>query len=477
MTFLRILYIAIIISVVFLEHKKPAEAVLWLVVMLLLPGVGALLYLVLGSTLGIKLNTYIRSKKLVDHVNVPLNASLKQSKNENFLAAVDLSQRDKAVISFNLNYNQSPLVFCSKAEVFTSGATHYKALFEDIQNAKEQILVEFYTIHNDQIGQTLVAALTEKAKQGVRVKVLCDFIANVATPPKMFAPLKKAGGQVHRVKPFFTHYRNHRKIVVIDGNIGYIGGMNIGKQYVNFSKKKPWRDTQVRITGPSVTMLRYYFLKDWVSAINRKKFLQLEDSFYQMAAGDQHQAYAFDPKQMPCQFVIGGVDTTDEAMKMTYLSLFKSATQRIRIQSPYFIPDSSTLDALKVAAASGIEIEIMIPGISASFFLTPVTRWYIGQMLALGAKVYQYEGYMHAKTVIIDDEITCIGSVNLDMRSLLVDDEICGLFYSNAFTKEYIATFDQDIKNSRPYTLETFEKRGLFNRFQERFFLLFAPLM
>lgn len=476
MSFLRILYLIIIISVVFIEHKKPSEAILWLVVMLLLPGVGALLYIVLGSTLGIKLNAHLRSKKLADHVNVPLNASLEQSQDEKFLAALPLSQRDKAAILLNINYNQSPLVFCDKADIYTSGATHYKALFEDIQNAKEQILVEFYTIHNDEIGHTLVAALTEKAKQGVKVKVLFDFIANVASPPKMFAPLKAAGGQVHRVKPILSHYRNHRKIVVIDGNIGYIGGMNIGKKYVNFTKKKPWRDTQVRVTGPGVSMLRYYFLKDWVCTIGSRKFHQLEDSFYEMAAGDQTRP-SFASEQMPCQFVVGGVDTADESIKITYLNMIRSASQRIRIQTPYFIPDSSTLDALKVATASGIDVEIMIPGISASFFLTPVTRWYLGQLLALGAKVYQYEGYMHAKTMIVDDEIVCIGSVNLDIRSLLVDDEICGLFYDNTFTCNYNHVFEKDLARSFPYTYESFQKRNWFERVKERVFLLFAPLM
>lgn len=477
MSFWLIIHLALVISIVFLEQKNPAEALLWLMVVLLLPGIGVLLYLIFGSTMGIKLTNFFRSKKLDHHIDLPLHASLEQMQNVEALAQMQLSQRDKSAIRLNINHNQSPLVFCDYPQILPTGASHYKALFEDIRNAKKQILIEFYTIHNDHVGHALVELLTEKAKQGVEVKVLFDFLANITSPPKMFRSLQEAGGEVYRLKPFFTHFRSHRKIVAVDEEIGYIGGMNIGKQYINLGKKKkPWRDTQVRITGTGVAMLRYYFFKDWACTIPRRDFKALEKKFNQL---ELHHTldFTFQPGQVPCQFVVGGVESTNESIKTCYLSLIRSAHHHIRIQSPYFIPDASVLDALKVAVASGIEVELMLPGISASFFLTPVTRWYLGQLMAFGAKVYLYNGYMHAKTMIIDDEIVCIGSVNLDERSLLVDDEICGLFYDNSFTAEYTNIFKKDIQHSIPYTYEQFQARGLVQRVQERVFLLFAPLM
>lgn len=475
MSFLLIINLLIILSVIFIEQKKPAEAILWVVIMLLLPGLGAILYLILGSTIGIKLTRFFRAKKLEDYTNVPIRKALEQSQDQNFLATVDLSDKDKNAITFNINYNQSPLVFCDDTTVYTSGVTHYEALFEDIKNAKVQILVEFYTIHNDHVGHALVNALAEKAKEGVRVKVLCDFIANIFTPYKMFSPLFDAGGQVQRIKPFLTHYRSHRKIVVIDNVIGYIGGMNIGKQYINESKKKPWRDTQVRVTGLGATMLGYHFIKDWVCAISSKAFYQLEDEFYQQVMTTPSRLKV--KTTLPCQFVVGGVDTDKESIKGCYLNLIQNAKERILIQTPYFIPDSSTLDALKVASASGVQVEIMVPGISASFFLTPVTRWYLGQLLSLGAKVHHYQGYIHAKTLVVDNEITCIGSVNMDVRSLLVDDEICGLFYDNSFTSEYIEIFENDVQKCQPYTYKDFQKRSRLDKVKERVYLLFSPLM
>lgn len=274
--------------------------------------------------------------------------------------------------------------------LFINGESHYRALFQDIKQAKECIYVLFYTIHHDVMGEALVKALTQKAEEGVTVMVMCDFIANLSTPRKMYEPLVKAGGKVIRVKPYLTHYRSHRKIVTIDHKIGYIGGMNIGKQYANLAEKKnPWRDTQIRLTGAC----------------------------------------------------------------------------------------AAVLDALKTAAASGVRVELMIPGIKASFFLDPVTTYYAGQIMEFGAAVYKYHGYIHAKTMTVDDELCCIGSVNMDIRSLMVDDEICGIFYANDMVEEYIRIFENDIQNCDPYFYEQFLKRSQKEKIAECVFLPFAPLM
>ncbi len=516
MNYLAIIHLLIVVAVVFIEQKKPGEAVLWMLLILVLPVLGPILYVMFGSTLGIKLIRSYRSKKLEEYVNVPLTRALAQTEDEAFLAELPLSEKDKRVIAFNLRYNESPLTFAEDAALYLNGMSHYKALVEDIAGAKRQILVEFHTIHHDHVGEWLVAALAEKAKEGVEVLVLYDFLANILSPKKMWKPLLDSGGQVHRVKPFLTHYRNHRKIVVIDDVAAYIGGMNIGKQYVGESKKTPWRDTQVRVTGAAVAMLRYYFLRDWVTAVNRKAHRDLHEDFYVREGvgsgsgaglrvaggvgsgvggdsgsgegevddgggdGDEVMSGALAAvlaRQIPCQFVVGGVDKDNEAIKTTYLSLIQNAKSHIRLQSPYFIPDSAILAALKVAVASGVDVEIMMPGVSASFFLTPVSRWYLGQLLELGAKVHIYDGYVHAKTLVVDEEMACIGSVNMDVRSLELHDEICGVFYDNAFTAQNILVFEEDLARCRPYTYEDFLGRGFWKKFQERFFLLFAPLM
>ena len=417
---LLLIYILTILGVIFVERKSPTEAMLWVLVLVCLPYVGLLLYLVFGSTLAIKITAYVRKKRLQDcHPDFTHTESEALDKKQ-------LSEEDSQVMAFNQVYNHSELTSYRDVSIYTDGESHYTQLFRDIEQAKECIYIEFYTIHHDVMGEAFVKALTRKAREGVKVLVLCDFIANLSTPAKMFRPLREAGGQVIRVKPFLTHYRSHRKIVVIDHEISYVGGMNIGKQYANLAKKKnPWRDTQVRMAGSCANVLDEYFLTDWLCSIRRKHW---KDT---VSYVDSIPVKKTVLSGNLCQFIVGGVDTNKESVKMCYLSMIRSAKKRIRIQTPYFIPDTSILDALKTAAASGVEIDLMIPGIKASFFLDPVTTYYAGQLLEYGAKIYKYHGYIHAKTMIVDDELCCIGSVNMDMRSLMVDDEICGVFYAN----------------------------------------------
>lgn len=491
---LLLLYILLILTVIFLERKSPTEALLWVLVMVCLPYAGAILYLVFGSTMAIKLTAFFRKKRLAP---VPDSAPASPKKAP---APAFLSEEDLQVMHFNAVYNGSEVTHYRDAFLFTSGKSHYERLFKDIRSAKKCIYVEFYTIHHDPVGEAFVNELAKKAREGVEVLVMCDFIANLSTPRKMFDPLTHAGGQVIRVKPYLTHYRSHRKIVVIDHEISYIGGMNIGKQYANMAKvKNPWRDTQVRLEGVCSLVLEKYFLTDWLCSVKRSGRSDAVSRLNVMAqtvlpdqpcpSGDAAASGAAAGSNTPdfsgtaaqsgglCQFIVGGVDNDREAVKMCYLSMMRSARRKIRIQTPYFIPDASVLDALKTAAASGVEIELMIPGIKASFFLDPVTTWYCGQLLEYGAKVYKYNGYIHAKTMVIDEELCCIGSVNMDMRSLMVDDEVCGVFYSNGLVQRYSALFEKDIADCAPYTREQFLSRPRKERMQESIFLMFAPLM
>ena len=199
-----------ILTVIFIERKSPTEALLWVFVMICLPYAGTILYLVFGSTAAIKLTAFFRKRRLLNNPSGFMLAEASDIK-ENML-----SEEDVQVIRFNSTYNGSRLTCCDKAEFLTDGESHYKRLFQDIEKAEQSIYIEFYTIHHDVVGEKLVELLAKKAKEGVDVWVMCDFIANLSTPQKMFRPLTEANGKVIRVKPYFTHYRSHRKIVSID---------------------------------------------------------------------------------------------------------------------------------------------------------------------------------------------------------------------------------------------------------------------
>lgn len=457
------IYISLFLLVIFVEKRNPSEALLWILVLICFPYFGIILYLIFGSTFSIKLTAYHRNKKLAS----------KKGHQENPLTNIsldNLNETDKNVASFNAKYNNSTLTCYEDIKFLTSGKEHYQALFKDIKEAKECIYIEFYTIHNDVVGNKLVEALTEKQREGIKVIVMCDFLANIGSPNKMFKPLTNVGGKLIRIKPYLTHFRSHRKIVTIDHKISYIGGMNIGKQYANMDKKKnPWRDTQVRIVGASTLVLDEYFENDYLCATSVKSYFKTFPKDRKVPKFKKTNNYA--------EFIIGGVDTSKEKIKMTYLNMIRNAKKSIKIQSPYFIPDESILDALKVALSSNVKVELMIPGIKASFFLDPVTNYFTNEIMKYGATVLKYDGYVHAKTMVIDDELCSIGSVNMDMRSLLVDDEICGIFYKNDLVKEYIKILENDKKHCKKYTLEDYKKRSFKEKILESIFLPFSPLM
>lgn len=447
---------------------------MWVLIITCFPYIGIIFYLIFGNTVNIKFNSFIRFRRLKKLGKGNNRREIENSRNfdGDLIKTADISDRSKSVANFNLCYNGAVPTCYDNVDFFTSGKEHYKALFKDIKNAEKSIHIEFYTIHEDIVGKKLAQYLAKKAKEGVTVTVICDFLANIGNSRKMFSPIRENGGYVRRVKCSLTHFRSHRKIVTIDGKIAYIGGMNIGKQYADMGKiKNPWRDTQIRLTGSCVKVLENYVNTDTILTMNEKRFRKY-NSFCPEIDLDENIC----PDKL-CQFVTGGVSDNLESIKMSYLSMIRSAKSSIRIQSPYFVPDPSIFDSLKAACASGISIEIMLPQIKSSFFLEPLSDFYANELAEFGAKIYKYKGYIHAKTLVIDKDICCVGSVNLDYRSLIVDDEICGIFYNEGLAGEYSEIYDEDIQNSDVFDSVKFSQRSKKDKLKERFFMLFAPLM
>lgn len=466
------IHFLLILSVIFLEHKNSNEALLWVCILSLFPVAGIFFYLIFGSTTAIKLTYAIHNKKLEKAYRQRIQEQLDSVAHAHVRPGDDTMQQVEAMVRFNMNYSESLLTQYNQIEQITNGKENYARLFADLQAAEHSIHIQYYAIHNDMVGQQLLDILTKKAKNGVQVKVMFDGFGSLTTPNRFFAPLVKAGGEFRRLKTFLTHYRNHRKIVVIDGKIAYTGGMNIGKQYQNMDKKKtPWRDTQIRVEGDGVYMLQYYFLSDWISSVRAKSL-----AAFQLDTQRLFPAHSI-KKELYCQFVAGGAVNDKEYIKMSYLKMISSARESIRLQTPYFIPDGSIMDALKMAAASGVEIQIMLPNIKPNFFLEHVNNYYVSQLLDYGVKVYRYQGYIHAKTMSIDSLVTCIGSVNLDMRSLQVDDEICGFVYNEQFAADYEIIFEMDKLHCKELDYAAFRNRSFLSKMAERFFCLFAPLM
>ncbi|HHW98276.1 MAG TPA: cardiolipin synthase, partial [Firmicutes bacterium] len=327
---------------------------------------------------------------------------------------------------------------------------------------------------DDFLGRRLVEELAAKARAGVEVRVIIDDWGCKLTPDSLFQPLRAAGGKIFRFLPitlkfvFNANYRNHRKIVVIDGNIGYIGGMNVGVEYLGQRPKhSPWRDTHLRIVGPAVASLEARFLMDYIYV-----------SEEEVELGERYlPSDVLRPGQAPIQIVSSGPDSTEQHVKQGYLKMINSATESILIQTPYLVPDDSMLEALKIAIFSGIDVKIMLPGIPDKQIVYNVTMSYAGELLEAGARIFLYNGFLHSKAVVVDSRYLSIGTANMDMRSFVLNFEVNAFIYDPLKACEYEAIFQQDLGNSRELLRGEYYSRGAWRKFSESVCRLFAPIM
>lgn len=335
---------------------------------------------------------------------------------------------------------------------------------------------------SDNIGQQVLTLLEEKAAEGVEVRLLYDAFGSHGTKPKDFNRLIQNGGHVHTfvtsqraLLRFRLNYHDHRKIVVIDGKIGYTGGFNIANQYVNPTKKFGyWRDTHIRIYGAAASLLQLRFLTDWnVSVPEQKKVAYHLDYFFQKELGkdDKHENTSI-------QLVSSGPNNEREQIKLSFIKLITAAKKRVWIQTPYLVPDESVIAALKIAASSGVEVKIMIPNKPDHPFIYRATQYYARQLIKENVQILIYEnGFLHAKTLIMDDEICMVGSANQDIRSYRLNFETSAVIYDPAFLTQLANQFLQDEKQCTPMTTETVKEMSGWLLFKQQISRLFSPIL
>ncbi|EQB89642.1 cardiolipin synthase [Clostridium punense] len=467
-----------ILTILFVERKKQSVAFTWILIMTFLPVVGFILYPFIGRNLRPNQKKLFKLKRKFD---ILYKERLQQ---KNLLSSEDTisylrenSHCYEGIISMNYKAGNSVYSEDNTVDIFTNGVDKFHSLLNDIENAKETIHMLYYIVNNDDIGCKVVSALTKKAKEGVEVRLLYDHVGSILTPQKMFKELIKAGGNVCRFFPLslgtYTriNYRNHRKIVVIDGKIGYIGGMNIGDEYLGLHKYfTPWRDTHLRITGTSVYAIQERFLMDWYYASNAK-----EDT--DAAALNKF----FPPFQshgnIGMQVLSSGPDVSGEQIKRGYIKMITSAKERIFIQTPYFIPDESFLEALQIAALSGVDVRIMLPSIADHIIVHYATSSYLNDILPYGIKVYFYNGFLHSKMIVIDGEVVSIGTANMDIRSFSSNFEVNTFIYNTEFSNKCNAIYENDMASSKEITKESYASRGRKVKIKEGLCRLLSPLL
>jgi cardiolipin synthase len=483
---LYILNILSLIMLLFVERKEPVQTMSWILVIVFLPVVGVILYIFLGRGFKISAKKTLEAK-LRDDENLHEAADKIDSEYFGITNALDSSfcfcdpkTKDYLpLIKLHYLLGNDAYTQDNSIEIYVDAKDKYDALIKDIENAEKSINLLYFIFQNDATGERFINALTKKASEGVEVRVIYDDMGSILTRHKAFAPLINAGGSVCRFFPlnFKTfiraNYRNHRKIAVIDGKIGYTGGTNIGDEYLGLRKRtSPWRDTHIRITGHAVYALQARFLMDWYYASKDKRITTIEEltPFFPSVPKDLGGSVGM-------QIVSSGPDTKTDQILIGFIKMFGMAKKSILIQTPYFIPDRTFIQSLQIAASSGINVKVMIPGIPDKKTVYQVTLSYIQDLLDYGIEVYCYNGFLHSKMIVIDDEIATIGTCNMDMRSFSIHFEINAFIYDEKVSIDCRKIFEEDMKKSKKIDPEEFKKRNIFTKLSEGVLRLIAPLM
>lgn len=460
--------------VVFLERRDAGATWAWLLVLFFIPVVGFVLYLIFGQNLSRKKIFEWKDKKKIGIMEIT-DIQISMLRNGDFPFHDNKTEQYKDMIYMLLVNDSAVLTQDNSVDVFTDGNEKFRSLMADIRAAKDHVHLVYYIMRNDKLGNELLSLLADKARQGVEVRVLYDAMGSRRLPRKFFRPLIDAGGKVSAFFPAViphlnlqVNYRNHRKLAIIDGAVGYIGGFNIGDEYLGLNKKFGyWRDTHLRIFGKAVFAIQTRFILDWNQASSNK--VMYEDRLFPeiKSVGDTD-----------VQIVSSGPDSEWEQIKYGYLKLINSAKDYILIQTPYFIPDSSVLDALKIAVLSGVDVRLMIPNKPDHAFVYWATYSNVGEMLKTGAKVFIYEnGFIHAKTMIADGKIASVGTANIDVRSFRLNFEVNAFLYDQELVQELADIFAKDVSLSRELTYEQYLERPKIIRFKESVSRLLSPIL
>ena len=463
------------IALIFLERRDPTSTWSWLLVLFFIPVFGFIIYLLFGRRLRQKHLFRWEGRKRIG-IEQLIDYQIQAIEDDTLDFHLDDTEHYKDMIYLHLRNNHAVLTQDNDVEVFNDGGDKFEALILDLEKAKDHIHFQYYIIRLDKLGNRILDVLIKKAQQGVKVRVLFDDIGSRGLYKRHFKELIINGGEVESFFPSVfplinprLNYRNHRKIVVIDGRIGYTGGFNVGDEYLGHNKKFGyWRDTHLRIEGSALHPLQTRFILDWNQAsVNHD--IEYADRYFPAI-----------PRKgsVGMQIVTSGPDSQWEQIKDGYLKMITLAKKYIYIQTPYFIPDISFLDALRIACLSGVDVRIMIPNKPDHMFVYWATYSNVGYLLKAGAKVYIYQnGFLHAKQIVVDDELSTVGTANIDVRSFKLNFEINAFIYDRQKSRELAQLFENDMQLSTELTLEMYKNRSRTIMLKESISRLVSPIL
>ncbi len=518
----HLLYInlALSIVIVFFQRRDPKAVWTWLLILYFIPVFGFFFYLIFAQD-------YHKSKMFrIKEVEDRLSASARQQerilKNDVLYLEDPLAADYGDLVCYNLEQAGSVLTLENQVEIFTDGEEKFADLRRELACARHFIHIQYYIIKDDELFASIVPILKDRVHHGVEVRILYDGMGGRFMSRRQWQKLQREGIRVACFFPPFlgrlnlrVNYRNHRKIVVIDGRIGYVGGFNIGREYLG---KNPrfgyWRDTHLKVTGDAAISLQIRFALDWNYAgkenlflngwyftdcgrmeeegvpgpegrpVAEKEIAQREGREQAVLDGEVRTSKRdvfgreFTERLIGIQIIASGPDSQRRQIRDNYLQLFHKARHHIYIQTPYFVPDDAVLSALKIAAGSGIDVRLMIPCKPDHPFVYWATYSYVGELVFAGARCYTYEnGFLHAKGVMVDSRVSCYGTANMDIRSFELNFEVNATIYDEETTEQLEAIFLEDLARCREVTRQVYESRSLWVRIREQGCRLLSPLL
>jgi len=456
--------------VIILERRDPAKTLAWVLIMIFLPILGFILYLVIGRQFRKRRMT--AKKKALNEYIYPLDGKFPITEKD----LPQIAGAKERLIKLIINNADFPLTLHNEVTVLTDGAEIFPAFIQAIEGAKQHIHLEIYILRNDGIGSRISELLLAKAKAGVKVRIIIDGIGSRKLPPEYLGRMRAAGIEIHHFFPVrlpFLHsrinYRNHRKILVVDGHTGFVGGCNIGDEYLGLDPQIGyWRETHLKITGTAVYFLQRIFLQDWYFVTGQS----LEEVLPEVTPHPPEQELRL------VQITASGPDTHWEAIMQVYYYAIATAQKSVYLTSPYFIPNESILTALKTAALSGVDVKLLLPQKPDHWVVFWAAMSYLEELIEAGVEVYLYQhGFLHSKVLTVDGTIASVGSANMDQRSFNLNFEVNALIYDEKITARLEEDFRRDLSRSCRLELDYFKNRPLRHKMIESIARLLSPML
>lgn len=455
------------------DKRSTNSKVAWIAVIFILPIIGVLCYLFFGRNpqrRPFHVNQTSEIAKLSDAVQALPRGDFGKT-------APELALRMEHLTGFRAAYGND-------VQLLTNGEETFPAMLEALKQARHHIHMQFYIYREDEIGTEIRDILIARSRAGVEVRFMYDDLGSKHLTESFLAPLREAGIDVHAFDPFRSilvartaNFRNHRKTVVVDGQIGFTGGLNVGEEYrSNTDEFTIWRDTHLRLEGTGVRGLQEAFLTDWVYMENEAG---AADPFISEAGIQRY----FNPTRAGddwAQVVYGGPYDKEHCVRDAMLNLIDSAKSSVWITSPYFVPDEESLAVLRRVAMSGIDVKLLLPGKGDAFTSFHGSNAYVDTMLAAGAEVYAYrdDSFIHSKVVLIDEERAAVGTANFDFRSFRLNHELMVFLYEqNEAVTQLKRDFENDLAASRKYTIDDMKNKPVRQRLKENLSSLLSPML